>query len=357
MRPQSVIKHSRHLQKHLQRFKPANGSTIKIVVAVLLAAITSMTTGCNQTSETPITSEIKATGFIEGNTYNVLSTYGGLVIELNVAENDHVLEGESLLKIENLEIMSLYEQALLAEQAAENELLKWKEFPTGQDISMAEANLAAKQAAFIEAESNFSLLKIAYRPQDPPKPERRAVRAVLKLTRSEMALAGAQLDQVKAGLPIQQLNVMNANLAIAKANTKFHALLLERLHLGSPISGKVHQILVKNGEVATPGATLIRLIDPTTLEITVYIPAADITHISPGNSVLINVDAYPNQQFSGRVEYIADTAQFTPSDVQSAEERVKQVFAVKISVEDKEGRLKSGMPADVQIETNAEPAS
>jgi len=357
MRPQSVMNHSKHLQKHVQRSKPANGSVIKIIVAVLLAAITSMATGCNQTSETPITSEIKATGFIEGNTSNVLSTYGGLVIELNVAENDHVLAGESLLKIENLEIMSLYEQAILAEQAAENELLKWEEFPTVQDISMAEANLAAKQAAFIEAESNFSLLKIAYRPQDPPKPERRAVRAVLKLTRSEMALAGAQLDQVKAGLPSQQLNVLEAYLAAAKANTKFHAQLLERLHLGSPISGKVHQILVKNGEVATPGATLIRLIDPANLEITVYIPAADITHISPGNSVLINVDAYPNQQFSGRVEYISDTAQFTPSDVQSAEERVKQVFVVKISLEDKEGHLKSGMPADVQIKTNAEPAS
>jgi HlyD family secretion protein len=352
-----MINHSKHLQKHLQRSKSTNWSTIKIVVAVLLAAITSMITGCNQTSETPITSEIKATGFIEGNTYNVLSTYGGLVIELNVAENDHVLAGESLLKIENLEIMSLYEHAILAEQAAENELLKWEEFPTGQDISMAEANLAAKQAAFIAAESNLSLLKIAYRPQDPPKPERRAAQAVLKFAREEMALAGAQLDQVKAGLPIQQLNVLEAYLAAAKANTKFHALLLERLHLGSPISGKVHQILVKKGEIATPGATLIRLIDPTNLEISVYIPATDITHISPGNSVLINVDAYPNQQFSGRVEYIADTAQFTPSDVQSAGERVKQVFAVKISVEDKEGRLKPGMPADVQIETNAEPAS
>lgn len=357
MRSQTAIIHSKHCLKCLQRIRPTNWSTASVIVAVLIAAVAPMITGCNQTSETPLPGEIKATGFIEGNTYDVLSPYGGKVIELNITENDDVQVGESLLEIENLEIMSIYERALLSEQAAENELLKWDEYPTRQDISIAEANLAAKQAAFIEAESNLSLLKIAYRPQDPPKPERRAAQAVIKLTRAEMMLAGAQLDQVKAGLPIQQLDVLEANLAATKANTEFHAQLLERLHLETPISGKVHQILVKNGEIATPGATLIRLIDPTSLEITVYIPAADIAQISPGNSVLINVDAYPNQHFIGRVDYIADMAQFTPSDVQTAEERVKQVFAVKISVKDIEGRLKPGMPADVQIETDTVPSS
>ncbi len=357
MRPHSVIIHSKHSQKFLQRFHPINWITASVTVAVLITAITAMITGCNQTREAPIPGEIKATGFIEGNTYDVISTSAGKVVELNVAENDSVQAGESLLKIDNLEIMSLYERAVLAEQAAENELLKWDEYPDRQDISLAEANLAAKQAAFIEAESNLSLLNIAYRPQDPPKPERRAAKAVLKLARAEMALAGAQLDQVKAGLPIQQFTVLEANLAAAKANTKFHAQLLERLHLESPLSGKIHQILIKIGEIATPGATLIRLIDPTNFEITVYVPASDIAQISPGNTVLINVDAYPNQQFSGKVDYIGDTAQFTPSDVQTAEERVKQVFAVKISVEEIEGRLKPGMPADVHIETNGVPGS
>ena len=357
MRLHPVIIHSKHCLKCLQRIRPTNWSTASVIVAVLMAAIASMITGCNQTSVAPIPSEIKATGFIEGNTYDVLSTYGGKVIELNVTENDNVQSGEILLKIENLEIKSMYKRALLAEQAAKNELLKWDEYPTRQDISMAEANLATKQAAFIEAESNLSLLNIAYRPQDPPKPERRAVKAVLKLARAEMVLAGAQLDQVKAGLPIQQLKVLEANLDAAKANRKFHTQLLECLHLEAPLSGKVHHILVKNGEIATPGATLIRLIDPTKLEITVYVPAVDIAHISPGNTALINVDAYPVQQFTGQVKYIGDMAQFTPSNVQTAEERVKQVFAVKIIVEDIDGRLKPGMPADVQIETNVVPGS
>lgn len=351
MRPHPMIINTPHYQKYRQRLISTRWSTILVIFTILITAITTMITGCNQTDEAPIPGEIMATGFIEGNIYDVLSDYGGIVKELHVAENDQVPAGAILINIENLEILSLYEQAVLAEQAAENGLLKWAEYPTEQDISMAEANLAAKQTAFIEAEANLSLLKIAYRPQDPPKPERRAVRAALKIAREEMALAGAQLDQVKAGLPIQQLSVLKANLAAAKASTSFHAQLLERLQIASPISGIVHQILVKTGEIATPGATLIRLIDPTNLEITVYVPASDITYISPGNPVLIQVDAYPDQQFTGRVDYVADIAQFTPSDVQTAEERVKQVFAIRISTEDYDGRLKPGMPADVRIET------
>jgi HlyD family secretion protein len=356
MRQHPAIINTTRYQKYHQRLIPSRLSTILVILAILITATTTMITGCNQTDDRPIIGEIIATGFIEGNTYDVLSDYGGIVKVLNVAENDQVSAGAILLNIENLELLNLYEQAILAEQSAENKLLKWDEYPTVQDISMAEANLAAKQTAFIEAEANLSLLEIAYRPQDPPKPERRAVRAALKIAREELTLARAQLDQVKAGLPVQQLDVLKANLASAKASTSFQAQLLERLQIASPISGIVHQILVKTGEIATPGATLIRLIDPRDLEITVYVPVSDISYISPGNPVLINVDAYPNQPFTGRVQYIADTAQFTPSDVQTTEERVKQVFAIRISTKDYDGRLKPGMPADVQIATNAVPS-
>jgi HlyD family secretion protein len=59
------------------------------------------------------------------------------------------------------------------------------------------------------------------------------------------------------------------------------------------------------------------------------------------------VDAYPDETWEGRIERIADQAQFTPSNVQTVEERVKLVFAVEIALDDQSGRLKAGMPADV----------
>jgi HlyD family secretion protein len=101
--------------------------------------------------------------------------------------------------------------------------------------------------------------------------------------------------------------------------------------------------------MALPGMSLIEVIDPINLTLTGFVPVAQVTQVSIGEEVEITVDSYPERTFSGDVIRIADQAQFTPSNVQTTEERVKIVFAVEIRVNDPEGLLHGGMPADVNF--------
>ena len=94
---------------------------------------------------------------------------------------------------------------------------------------------------------------------------------------------------------------------------------------------------------------MVTVLDPSILTLTVYVREAQVAKIKVGEKVEIRVDAFPENVFEGLVRYIADQAQFTPTEVQTEEERVKLVFAVEILINDPDGRLKPGMPADATI--------
>jgi HlyD family secretion protein len=140
-----------------------------------------------------------------------------------------------------------------------------------------------------------------------------------------------------------------AELAGAEAGLALIEKQIEQLTLTAPVDGVVNQILVRQGEVASPGMPLVQVVDTDYLTLTVYVPQARVASISAGDEVRITVDAYPDAEFEGLVSHIAGQAQFTPSNVQTREERVKLVFAVEIQVEDSSGRLKAGMPADAMF--------
>ena len=124
---------------------------------------------------------------------------------------------------------------------------------------------------------------------------------------------------------------------------------LERLELGAPVGGIVMDRTLHVGELAVPGAPLLTIADLDEVTLTVYVPEADLGQVSLGQPVEVTVDAY-SDTFAGKVSYIASQAEFTPKNVQTQEERVHMVFAVKIRLENAEHRLKPGMPADAAFQ-------
>ena len=120
---------------------------------------------------------------------------------------------------------------------------------------------------------------------------------------------------------------------------------LERLQLKTPVGGIVLVRTVHVGELAAPGAPLLTIANLDEVTLTVYVPEADLGQVALGQQVEVTVDAYPDV-FAGLVSHIASQAEFTPKNVQTQEERVHMVFAVKIRLENADHRLKPGMPAD-----------
>jgi HlyD family secretion protein len=166
----------------------------------------------------------------------------------------------------------------------------------------------------------------------------------------------AALDVVKAGARDQEIALLEANVAQAqaamagaKAALKVLDAQLARATLTAPLSGVVVERLAHAGELAAPGAPLLTLANLSEATLTVYVPEADLGRVSLGQAVEVTVDAYEDV-FSGRVSHVASRAEFTPKNVQTQAERVHMVFAVKVQLDNADGRLKPGMPADAVFE-------
>jgi HlyD family secretion protein len=101
------------------------------------------------------------------------------------------------------------------------------------------------------------------------------------------------------------------------------------------------------GEYVRPGAPIVAVADLAHLYVWVYVNALEQGRLRLGDKVSVHVDAHPGRAFGGRVVYVAPEAEFTPRNVQTAEDRVQLVFGVKVAVDDPDGALKVGLPADV----------
>jgi len=124
---------------------------------------------------------------------------------------------------------------------------------------------------------------------------------------------------------------------------------IAKLVIASPINGVVDTRSAEPGEVMVPGAPLFTLIKEEDLTITVYIPENRYGTILLGQSARVSVDSFPGEAFAAKVIRIADQAEFTPRNVQTEQGRSTTVFAVDLAVSDTQGKLKPGMPADVNF--------
>ncbi len=203
------------------------------------------------------------------------------------------------------------------------------------DLAQAEADLEAAQARLADAQRQYE--KMA----DGPDPDALALAdARLKNAQSQLALA-------QSGASAEELAVAQAQIDTAQSAVAVIRAQLDKLALTAPMYGRVLYRSVEPGEVVQPGVPLLTLARLDNLSITVYVPEDRYGEIVLGQDVDVTVDSFPDEIFGATVVRIADQAEYTPRNVQTAEGRRTTVFAVELSVSDPSGRLKPGMPADV----------
>ena len=133
----------------------------------------------------------------------------------------------------------------------------------------------------------------------------------------------------------------------AQANLDLIDTQILKLTISAPVDGVILTRNVETGEFVQPGATAFVLGQLSELTITVYVPENRYGEISLGQAAEVTVDSFPGVTFAAEVIQIADKAEFTPRNIQTVEGRSSTVFAIKLKVNDLEGKLKIGMPADV----------
>jgi HlyD family secretion protein len=248
-------------------------------------------------------------GTIEVDEVHVAPRSGGRVVELFAQEGDTLRTGQPLARL------------IAPEMQARRELAQAQ-----IDTAMRDADAHAAQLEFMRADARRQEDLLRSKTVSPNEAERArsaasAEEKSLEAARMRIVQMRAQLAEIDAEL--RELNVLAPNDCV-----------LEVLN-------------VKVGDVLAPNQELATLILPQHLWVRVYVPEPWLGLIKLGETVGARVDSFPGREFSGTVEQINRQAEFTPRNVQTVEDRIRQVFGVKIRLQNHDDKLRAGMSADV----------
>jgi len=211
-----------------------------------------------------------------------------------------------------------------------------------QDLDRAESDFQAAEAAVRAASQRLNMLEEGSRAEDIGM-------AQAERDRAAAALEAARANAATLALRQQDVRVAEAAVREAQANVRRLETQVAELKVFAPLDATVLTKAVEAGEVVAAGKPLVLLGDLDHPWIKIYVPETQLGKVRLGATARILVDSFPNQPFQGTVSWISDQAEFTPKNVQTAEERVNLVYAVKITIKNAERKLKAGMPADAEL--------
>lgn len=353
---------------------------------------------------------IQANGRTEGDHITIASKFPGRVAELLTREGRCVKAGETVVRLDDAQSQAKLNQAkhavsvakaiLAGAEANANaaaadvkaahtslQLLK-KQVPLAVETAEAELNHAQAQNA--TADSNEGLKRREHQ-RSQKLLETKAVSqevadqkhlawtvarnelttAAAAVTTAEKRLAEAKLGEHRiaekedavAALEAKHAQALaridecwarqgEAEAALAEAQST-----LDDLTIVAPTSGTIVSRFVDDGEVVAAGSPMFDLVNLDRLYLQVYVPETEIGRLRLGLLAKIYTDAFPDEPFDGTVRYIASEAEFTPKEVQTKDERVKLVYAVRLYLNSNpDHRLTPGLPADAVIRWKEETA-
>ncbi|MEJ2559819.1 MAG: efflux RND transporter periplasmic adaptor subunit, partial [Anaerolineae bacterium] len=153
------------------------------------------------------------------------------------------------------------------------------------------------------------------------------------------------------GASQEQIDVARSGVEQERAALDALQVQRQKYTLRAAINGLVTKQVAHEGEMALPGKTLLTLADLDTVDLTIYVPEISVGDVFLSQHVAVAVDAFPAETFTGQVVWVSNQAEFTPKNIQTEEERVNTVFAVKVRIPNPDHKLKPGMPADAALVT------
>jgi len=226
----------------------------------------------------------------------------------------------------------------------------WKRAQTlikNEDISAADFDQYRTRYETADAQLKTAKEQLGMVLEGPRKEDIDASRAQLAQAQAVLRLAEAQRIELKR--QHQQLVQRAADVVQRKADLSVVQTQLDDTEATSPIGGVVLVKSAEVGEVVAAGTAVLTVGDIDHPWVRAYISESDKGRVKLGDKVDVTTDSYPGKIYPGRVSFISSEAEFTPKQIQTAEERAKLVYRVKIAVDNPKGELNSNMPADAEI--------
>jgi len=250
-------------------------------------------------------------GTIEAYEVMVASKVTAQVAAVRCEEGRVVQTGDTLLVLDD----SDYRNAAIAAEA---------------QLQAAQANLSAMQSRAGLADSSLARLRRLFAAGNVTRQEMDKTESDARAANDALAGARRAADALQAQAKIAQARLADCIIT-------------------APVSGTVSTVSFRQGETVAAGSTPVTIIDLDQTWLTVYLAERLLGRVQLGDSCRVRVDAYPKRDFRGILSFIADRAEFTPKDIQTREERINQVYRLKITLPNPDRILKPGMPADAYL--------
>ncbi|HUP03157.1 MAG TPA: efflux RND transporter periplasmic adaptor subunit [Bryobacteraceae bacterium] len=382
-----------------------------VVAAAVIAGVFAYRSGIGRTPD----DRIMVSGNIELTEVNIAFKTAGRLIERTVDEGDSVKKGQTIARLDRDQLVAQRERQAADMASAEAQLaqaetsLEWERANSAADVEQAQADLESSQSRLAElkngsrpqekqeskaavdaaqsevdrAKNDWDRAQTLYKNDDISTEQYDQYRnrwqsatASLKQAQERYALVEAgprdeviraaegQVAKAKAAVKMAQANTLEIKrreqelvtrrdaIASAKAGLALIDAQLADTIAYSPVDGVV---LVKSadvGEVLGVGTTVVTVGDIDHPWLRGYVNETALGKIKIGSQARVTTDSYPGKTYNGRVSFISSQAEFTPKQIQTAEERVKLVYRIKIDVDNPGRELKSNMPADAEILLN-----
>ncbi|HLN57703.1 MAG TPA: HlyD family efflux transporter periplasmic adaptor subunit [Thermoanaerobaculia bacterium] len=307
-----------------------NRKTLLIPLALILAAGAATWWTTARRREKPLL----LSGAIEARDVEVGSLLGGRVAKILVEEGSLVAAGQPIVKFEtDLIDLQIQQQRSKIEQAQAN-LTKALRGPRVEEIGSARASAENAERERLRQKGLLEKGVTAQQQYDTAE-------TLAKTTREALL-------QLERGNRPEDIAAARATLQTEERQLAY----LERQRAESivtaPAAGVIESMDLRPGDLVGPNQPVARMLEPSQVWVRVYVPEPELGRVRVGQKAFLTVDTFPKTEFSGRVVEIRTQAEYTPRNVQTLDQRMDQVFGVKVAI-DPAPQLKPGMAATVRL--------
>jgi HlyD family secretion protein len=333
---------------------------------------------------------LQGSGTVEARDIRVGSKVGGRIDKILVREGDSVESGQLLITFDDKELLASLAQSRAAAEKAQRGFrpeeiaqarasaaqakAEYDQRINGyrqEDIDAAKADLDRATADEVRTHLDFQRYDALAAKDLVSKQQRDTSEANWKMALAqkqnaqhkldelhrgyrpeEIAAAEARYQQTQAILEMYERGSRREDIDAARAALAYDEARFRERQVVAPAAATIEVLDVRPGDLIPPNTPIATLLERDQIYVRIYIPETEIGRVHLGQKAEIRVDSFPNQSFDGVVEQINQQAEFLPRNVQTREERVHQVFGVKVRIDDTSHRVLAGMAADVRLSPN-----
>lgn len=293
---------------------------------------------------------IVASGTVEATEGQLGFQASGRIEKIEAREGDAVKAGATLARLDRAEMMARRDQAEAQVEAARSLLEELESGFRSEEIAQARAARNAARQLLADARRDVERTKNLFEGGAVSQEGYDKAQVALDMAESQYEQAEEQAKLLESGPRPERIAAQRAQLRQAEAALRAAEATLANMTIVAPFGGIVTIRHREPGEIVPPGSPVLTVMNPDDRWVRIYVREDRIGAVKIGTSATITTDTYPEKTYEGEVTFIASEAEFTPKNVQTAEERVKLVYAVKVRVSaDPDLDLKPGMPADVRL--------